>query len=145
MPIIVSRVASGMPADTCIPRLNEGDQVLYINGRDVTQHSHEQVCVIPRLELSSIIASSAPLAQQDNSLSVLPVGRVMIAQWESSLSVLSVARVMIAQQDSSLSVLPVARVMIAQQDSSLFVVPVARVMIAQWESSLSVLSMGPGS
>lgn len=43
MPIIVSRVAAGMPADTCIPRLNEGDQVLYINGRDVTQHKHEQV------------------------------------------------------------------------------------------------------
>ena len=43
MPIIVSRVAVGMPADTCIPRLNEGDQVLYINGRDVTQHKHEQV------------------------------------------------------------------------------------------------------
>ncbi len=43
MPIIVSRVAPGTPADECIPRLNEGDQVLYINGRDVSQHTHEQV------------------------------------------------------------------------------------------------------
>ena len=44
MPIIVSRVAPNTPADICIPRLNEGDQVLYINGRDVSQHTHEQVC-----------------------------------------------------------------------------------------------------
>lgn len=43
MPIIVSRVAPGTPADLCVPRLNEGDQVLFINGRDVSQHKHEQV------------------------------------------------------------------------------------------------------
>lgn len=43
MPIIVSRVAPGTPADICIPRLNEGDQVLHINGRDVSTHKHEQV------------------------------------------------------------------------------------------------------
>ncbi|XP_074659183.1 tyrosine-protein phosphatase non-receptor type 4-like isoform X2 [Tubulanus polymorphus] len=48
MPIIVSRVAPGTPADTCIPRLNEGDQVLYINGRDVSQHTHEQVVMFIR-------------------------------------------------------------------------------------------------
>lgn len=43
MPIIVSRVAPNTPADNSIPRLNEGDQVLFINGRDVSQHTHEQV------------------------------------------------------------------------------------------------------
>jgi len=48
MPIIVSRVAPNTPADMCIPRLNEGDQVLYINGRDVTQHTHEQVVMFIR-------------------------------------------------------------------------------------------------
>lgn len=42
-PIIVSRVIPGSPADTCFPRLNEGDQVLMINGRNVGQHSHDQV------------------------------------------------------------------------------------------------------
>ena len=46
MPIIVSRVAPNTPADNCIPRLNEGDQVLFINGRDVSQHTHEQVVSI---------------------------------------------------------------------------------------------------
>ncbi|XP_035687949.1 tyrosine-protein phosphatase non-receptor type 4-like isoform X16 [Branchiostoma floridae] len=53
MPIIVSRVAPGTPvsnanADKCVPRLNEGDQVLLINGRDVSQHTHEQVVMFIR-------------------------------------------------------------------------------------------------
>ena len=43
MPIIVSRVAPDTPADLSNPRLNEGDQVMFINGRDVSQHTHEQV------------------------------------------------------------------------------------------------------
>lgn len=51
MPIIVSRVAPNTPADLCIPRLNEGDQVLFINGRDVSQHTHEQVHIIVELFL----------------------------------------------------------------------------------------------
>ena len=43
LPVIVSKVASGTPADLCIPRLNEGDQVLFINGRDISSLTHEQV------------------------------------------------------------------------------------------------------
>ncbi|XP_045143339.1 tyrosine-protein phosphatase non-receptor type 4 isoform X3 [Echinops telfairi] len=43
MPVIVSRVAPGTPADLCVPRLNEGDQVVLINGRDISEHSHDQV------------------------------------------------------------------------------------------------------
>ena len=27
----------------CYPKLNEGDQVVMINGRDVSQHTHDQV------------------------------------------------------------------------------------------------------
>ncbi|VDK19662.1 unnamed protein product [Anisakis simplex] len=42
-PIIVSRVANGSAADRCNPRLNEGDQVLMINGVDVTSMAHDQV------------------------------------------------------------------------------------------------------
>ena len=45
MPVIVSRVATNTPADNCIPKLNEGDQVLYINGRDISTHTHEQVLI----------------------------------------------------------------------------------------------------
>ncbi|XP_048390229.1 tyrosine-protein phosphatase non-receptor type 4 isoform X1 [Stegostoma tigrinum] len=43
MPVIVSRVAPGTPADTCVPRLNEGDQVVLINGRDISDYTHDQV------------------------------------------------------------------------------------------------------
>ncbi|ETE70894.1 Tyrosine-protein phosphatase non-receptor type 4, partial [Ophiophagus hannah] len=30
-------------ADVCVPRLNEGDQVVLINGRDISEHTHDQV------------------------------------------------------------------------------------------------------
>lgn len=43
LPVIVSKVASNTPADLCLPRLNEGDQVLFINGRDISSLTHEQV------------------------------------------------------------------------------------------------------
>ena len=46
LPVIVSRVAPNTPADLCIPRLNEGDQVLLINGRDIAPLTHEQVRLI---------------------------------------------------------------------------------------------------
>ncbi|XP_038044567.1 tyrosine-protein phosphatase non-receptor type 4-like isoform X3 [Patiria miniata] len=42
-PIIVSRVARNTPADQCIPRLNEGDQILFLNGKDLTQYTNEKV------------------------------------------------------------------------------------------------------
>ncbi|XP_067861248.1 tyrosine-protein phosphatase non-receptor type 3-like isoform X1 [Heptranchias perlo] len=43
MPLIVSRVSPGSPADICTPKLNEGDQILLINGRDISEHTHDQV------------------------------------------------------------------------------------------------------
>merc|ERR1719422_2138954 len=43
VPVIVSRVAAGTPADKCEPRLSEGDQVVMINGRDVATMTHDQV------------------------------------------------------------------------------------------------------
>ncbi|XP_053522522.1 tyrosine-protein phosphatase non-receptor type 4 isoform X1 [Artibeus jamaicensis] len=43
MPVIVSRVAPGTPADLCVPRLNEGDQVVLINGQDIAEYTHDQV------------------------------------------------------------------------------------------------------
>ncbi|XP_063917600.1 tyrosine-protein phosphatase non-receptor type 4 isoform X1 [Zophobas morio] len=42
-PILVSRVAPNTPADKCTPRLSEGDQVLQINGIDVSHALHEDV------------------------------------------------------------------------------------------------------
>jgi len=43
MPIVVSKVAANSPASVCMPPLNEGDEVVQINGRDVSTHTHEQV------------------------------------------------------------------------------------------------------
>ncbi|XP_064456583.1 tyrosine-protein phosphatase non-receptor type 4-like isoform X2 [Ornithodoros turicata] len=48
LPILVSRVVPNTPADTCVPRLNEGDQLLLIDGKDVSGLSHEQVVKLIR-------------------------------------------------------------------------------------------------
>lgn len=37
-----------LQADLCVPRLNEGDQVVLINGRDVAGHTHDQVVLLIR-------------------------------------------------------------------------------------------------
>jgi len=57
LPIIVSRVGANTPADKCYPKLNEGDQVVLINGRDVSTHTHDQV-------VNFIRASSEPHSGQ---------------------------------------------------------------------------------
>lgn len=46
VPILVSRVAPNTPADKCVPRLSEGDQVLQINGHDVTHAIHQDVVTL---------------------------------------------------------------------------------------------------
>ncbi|XP_007950133.1 tyrosine-protein phosphatase non-receptor type 3 [Orycteropus afer afer] len=43
MPLVVSRINPESPADTCIPKLIEGDQIVLINGRDISEHTHDQV------------------------------------------------------------------------------------------------------
>ncbi|XP_068792309.1 tyrosine-protein phosphatase non-receptor type 3 isoform X8 [Struthio camelus] len=43
MPLVVSRITPGSPADKCIPKLNEGDHIVLINGRDISEHTHDQV------------------------------------------------------------------------------------------------------
>ncbi|XP_048873028.1 tyrosine-protein phosphatase non-receptor type 4-like isoform X3 [Brienomyrus brachyistius] len=53
MPVIVSRVAPGTPADLCMPRLNEGDQVVLINGRDISEHTHDQVVMFIKASCES--------------------------------------------------------------------------------------------
>lgn len=48
MPILVSRVAPNTPADKSSPRICEGDQVVLINGRDVSSLTHDQVIELIR-------------------------------------------------------------------------------------------------
>lgn len=42
LPIVVMRVAPNTPADTCTPRLSEGDQILQINGKDMDNSTYEE-------------------------------------------------------------------------------------------------------
>ncbi|XP_053121870.1 tyrosine-protein phosphatase non-receptor type 3 isoform X3 [Hemicordylus capensis] len=43
MPLVVSRIIPDSPSDKCIPKLLEGDQIVLINGRDISEHTHDQV------------------------------------------------------------------------------------------------------
>ncbi|KAH0627091.1 hypothetical protein JD844_002489 [Phrynosoma platyrhinos] len=43
IPLVVSRIIPGSPSDKCIPKLLEGDQIVLINGRDISEHTHDQV------------------------------------------------------------------------------------------------------
>ncbi|XP_063307949.1 tyrosine-protein phosphatase non-receptor type 3 [Pelobates fuscus] len=43
MQLVVSRITPGSPADKCNPKLIEGDQIVLINGRDISEHTHDQV------------------------------------------------------------------------------------------------------
>ncbi|XP_077513961.1 protein tyrosine phosphatase Meg isoform X2 [Amblyomma americanum] len=69
LPILVSRVVPHTPADTCSPRLREGDQLLLINGRDVAGLSHEQVVKLIRApkdngELVLTVKAQVPAGEQ---------------------------------------------------------------------------------
>lgn len=42
-PVIISRIIANSAADRCYPRLNEGDQILKINGQNIGQWSYGNV------------------------------------------------------------------------------------------------------
>ncbi|KAK7863894.1 hypothetical protein R5R35_007226 [Gryllus longicercus] len=64
LPILVSRVAPNTPADHCYPKLHEGDQVLFINGVDISGLLHEQVV--------NLIRASRDSASRELILTVRP-------------------------------------------------------------------------
>lgn len=43
LPVLVARIAPHSPADRVIPKIKEGDQVVLINGHDVSDLTHNQV------------------------------------------------------------------------------------------------------
>lgn len=53
LPVLVSRVAPHTPADRTVPRICEGDQVVLINGQDVSALQHEQVVALIRASRES--------------------------------------------------------------------------------------------
>ncbi|XP_067138555.1 tyrosine-protein phosphatase non-receptor type 4-like [Centruroides vittatus] len=64
LPIIVSRVVPSTPSDTCVPKLNEGDEILAINETDVNGMTHEQVV--------KLIKTSCDTATKELVLKVCP-------------------------------------------------------------------------
>ncbi|KAG7469158.1 hypothetical protein MATL_G00126030 [Megalops atlanticus] len=42
-PLVISHVSVDSPAGKCVPQLLEGDQIVLINGRDISEHTHDQV------------------------------------------------------------------------------------------------------
>uniref|UniRef100_A0A914CYF3 PDZ domain-containing protein n=1 Tax=Acrobeloides nanus TaxID=290746 RepID=A0A914CYF3_9BILA len=65
-PVIVSRVIAGSPADRCHPRLNEGDQVLKINGQDISQWDYDRVVAYIRSVRTNSILGEISLLIKPN-------------------------------------------------------------------------------
>ncbi|CAJ1062205.1 tyrosine-protein phosphatase non-receptor type 3 [Xyrichtys novacula] len=53
MPLAISHVKPDSPAGRCEPRLLEGDLVVLINGRDISEHTHDQVVMFIRASRES--------------------------------------------------------------------------------------------
>ncbi|XP_061674907.1 tyrosine-protein phosphatase non-receptor type 3 isoform X2 [Syngnathoides biaculeatus] len=53
MPLSISHVKPDSPAGRCEPKLLEGDQVVLINGRDISEHTHDQVVMFIRASRES--------------------------------------------------------------------------------------------
>ena len=62
-----------LQADLCVPRLNEGDQVVLINGRDVAGHTHDQVVLL--------IKASCERHSGELVLLVRPNGECSVSHW----------------------------------------------------------------
>lgn len=62
-----------LQADLCVPRLNEGDQVVLINGRDIAEHTHDQVVLF--------IKASCERHSGELVLLVRPNGKYSMQHW----------------------------------------------------------------
>lgn len=66
LPVLVSRVAPNSPAETAVPKLTEGDQVLQVNGTDVDQLSHDEVVSIIRCTKDTVPGGELVLLVRPN-------------------------------------------------------------------------------
>lgn len=60
-----------LQADLCVPRLNEGDQVVLINGRDISDHTHDQVVMFIKASCESHSGELILLVRPNGKLSPL--------------------------------------------------------------------------
>uniref|UniRef100_A0A671MSG9 Tyrosine-protein phosphatase non-receptor type 3-like n=1 Tax=Sinocyclocheilus anshuiensis TaxID=1608454 RepID=A0A671MSG9_9TELE len=70
MPLAISHVNPASPASHCVPPLMEGDQVLLINGRDISEHTHQQVVMFIKASRESHSKELALLVRRKGMLFV---------------------------------------------------------------------------
>ncbi|KAK7886774.1 hypothetical protein WMY93_026395 [Mugilogobius chulae] len=72
MPLAISHVKPDSPAGKCEPKLLEGDLVVLINGRDISEHTHDQVVMFIRASRESHSRELALLVKRKGAARVLP-------------------------------------------------------------------------
>uniref|UniRef100_A0A673JM34 protein-tyrosine-phosphatase n=1 Tax=Sinocyclocheilus rhinocerous TaxID=307959 RepID=A0A673JM34_9TELE len=70
MPLVISHVNPASPASRCVPPLMEGDQVLLINGRDISEHTHQQVVMFIKASRESHSKELALLVRRKGTIFV---------------------------------------------------------------------------
>uniref|UniRef100_A0A8C1CSE9 protein-tyrosine-phosphatase n=2 Tax=Cyprinus carpio TaxID=7962 RepID=A0A8C1CSE9_CYPCA len=70
MPLSISHVNPASPASRCVPPLMEGDQVLLINGRDISEHTHQQVVMFIKASRESHSKELALLVRRKGKIFV---------------------------------------------------------------------------
>ncbi|XP_019949005.2 tyrosine-protein phosphatase non-receptor type 3 [Paralichthys olivaceus] len=73
MPLAVSHVKPDSPAGRCEPKLLEGDLVVLINGRDISEHTHDQVVMFIRASRESHSRELALLIRRKGSGRAAPL------------------------------------------------------------------------
>ncbi|GAB0093374.1 Tyrosine-protein phosphatase [Sergentomyia squamirostris] len=70
LPVLVSRVAPHTPADRSVPRVREGDQVIMINGYDISALKHDQIVSLIRASREyrggELVLTLKPQAHEDH-------------------------------------------------------------------------------
>ncbi|XP_068998949.1 tyrosine-protein phosphatase non-receptor type 3 isoform X1 [Embiotoca jacksoni] len=73
MPLAISHVKPSSPAGRCEPQLLEGDLVVLINGRDISEHTHDQVVMFIRASRESHSRELALLIRRKGPGRALPL------------------------------------------------------------------------
>uniref|UniRef100_A0A673AT23 protein-tyrosine-phosphatase n=1 Tax=Sphaeramia orbicularis TaxID=375764 RepID=A0A673AT23_9TELE len=82
MPLAISHVKPDSPAGRCEPKLLEGDLVVLINGRDISEHTHDQVVMFIRASRESHSGELNLLIRRKGVyVCVFKRGYKMLKQW----------------------------------------------------------------
>uniref|UniRef100_A0A8C6V1B3 protein-tyrosine-phosphatase n=1 Tax=Neogobius melanostomus TaxID=47308 RepID=A0A8C6V1B3_9GOBI len=73
MPLAISHVKPESPAGRCEPKLLEGDLIVLINGRDISEHTHDQVVMFIKASRESHSRELALLVKRKGASRALPL------------------------------------------------------------------------